>query len=28
LFVDGMISKTVNDVDELLSAISSINPKH
>tara|TARA_B110000091_G_scaffold184522_1_gene203845 strand:- start:124 stop:555 length:432 start_codon:yes stop_codon:yes gene_type:complete len=28
LFVDGMISKTVNDVDELLSAISSINPRH
>ena len=25
LFVDGMITKTVNDVDELLSAISSIN---
>jgi nucleoside 2-deoxyribosyltransferase len=28
LFVDGMISKTINDVDELLSAISSISPKH
>ena len=28
LFVDGMISKTINDVDELLSVISSISPKH
>ena len=28
LFVDGMTSKTINDVDELLSAISSISPKH
>ena len=28
LFVDGMISKTVNDVDEILFAISSISPKH
>ena len=28
LFVDGMISETINDVDELLSAISSISPKH
>ena len=27
LFVDGMISKTVNDVDDLLPAISSINPQ-
>ena len=27
LFVDGMISKTVNDVGELLPAISSINPQ-
>ena len=27
LFVDGMINKTVNEVDELLSAISSISPK-
>ena len=27
LFVDGMISKTVNEVDELLSAISAISPK-
>ena len=26
LFVDGMISKTVNDVDDLLPAISSLNP--
>ena len=28
LFVDGMITKRVNEVDELLPAISSINPKH
>ena len=28
LFVDGMIAKTVNDVDEILPAISSISPKH
>ena len=27
LFVDEMISKTVNDIDELLPAISSINPQ-
>ena len=27
LFVDGMISKTVNDVDELLAAISAISPQ-
>ena len=27
LFVDGMISKTVNDVDDLLPAISSLNPQ-
>ena len=27
LFVDGMISKTVNDVGELLSAISAIRPQ-
>jgi nucleoside 2-deoxyribosyltransferase len=27
LFVDGMINKTVNEVDELLSAISSISPQ-
>ena len=27
LFVDGMISKTLNEVDELLSAISSISPQ-
>jgi nucleoside 2-deoxyribosyltransferase len=27
LFVDGMIRKTVNEVDELLSAISSISPQ-
>ena len=28
LFVDGMITKTVNDVDELLAAISSISQKY
>ena len=28
LFVDGMISKTVNAVDELPSAISAISPQH
>ena len=28
LFVDGMITKTVNDVDELLPAISSISQKY
>ena len=27
LFVDGMISKTVNDVDELLAAVSAISPQ-
>ena len=27
LFVDGMISKTVNDVDEILAAISAISPQ-
>ena len=27
LFVDGMISKTVNNVDDLLPAISSLNPQ-
>ncbi|MDA9047444.1 nucleoside 2-deoxyribosyltransferase [Planktomarina temperata] len=27
LFVDGMISKTVNDVDELFAAISAISPQ-
>ena len=27
LFVDGMISKTVNDVDELLASISAISPQ-